>query len=323
MEKTITKVASAATLSLCMALPATGATFTDRFTSYYAFGDSLTDDGKLPLQSPISDGGRFSNGPTYAEIVEDQFIAAGRDTGNLALGGATGGPVNIRPINILSTFAGQIGVFQNAIASTLSLPGQGDPIDPGDNPLISVLFGGNDFFQGQNMTAAADFVAHGIRALAGTTGGMFNDFLVATLPNIGNTPAFAFTAPKFATQQTIEYNDRLRANILDLKDEGLNIHVFNSDKALLPVLDDIAAGGPLFGVLDALTPCTADISVDGPVCDNPDAFLFADAVHPNAVAQRVTGEAVAATLAAIPVPAGLPLMLVGLGALAFVRRRAA
>ena len=85
MKTTITALA----LAVGMAGAAHAKTFTDTFTGFYSFGDSLTDDGKFSQLFPPSEGGRFTNGLTWAELIEDQFIAAGRDTGNLALGGAT------------------------------------------------------------------------------------------------------------------------------------------------------------------------------------------------------------------------------------------
>lgn len=128
---------------------------TDIYTSYYAFGDSLTDDGKFGMLAPPSLGGRFSNGPTYTEHIADQFIAAGLDTGNLALGGATGGPVNLNPAGPLSTFGGQIATFTNTLANGVGLPTSADfsttkptAPAPGTNPLVSVLFGPMTSFSG-------------------------------------------------------------------------------------------------------------------------------------------------------------------------------
>jgi len=173
----------AAGLAATLALPAQASTLGDYYTSYYAFGDSLTDDGKFGILFPPSLGGRFSNGPTYAELVADRFEAAGRDT------------------------------------------------TPGDNPLVSVLFGGNDFFQGKDLIAAADSVADGIRAIAATAGQSFDDFIVATLPDVGLTPAFLGAGSAFATAGADTFNARLRSNITDLRAEGLRIIYFDSDAA--------------------------------------------------------------------------------------------
>lgn len=323
----------AASLVATLAAPVAAGTVSDRFSSYYAFGDSLTDDGKFGALFPPSLGGRFSDGETYAEVVEGAYIANGADTGNLALGGATAGDTNLRPLGPLGTFGGQIAAFGNSLINSVGLPTsadftmtQADAPTPGSNPLVSVLFGGNDFFQGFDMAAAADSVANGIRDIAklGTAIGVeFNDFLVASLPDIGATPAFAGPNSGFATGASDAFNTQLSRNIVALRAEGLNIHYFDSDAALAPLREDIANGGPIYGVIDALTPCTADLSAAGPACSDPTKLLFVDGVHPNSVAQQLTGDAVLARIAAVPLPASAALMLLGLAGLGAAKRRKA
>lgn len=89
--RSLARVACAAAM-LGIAAPASGGVFD--FTAYFAFGDSLTADGKGAPLAPPSFDGRFSNGLTYADRIAEDFAAAGLPTGNLALGGATAGPVN-------------------------------------------------------------------------------------------------------------------------------------------------------------------------------------------------------------------------------------
>jgi phospholipase/lecithinase/hemolysin len=306
-----------------LAMPVSARTLTDDFSSYYAFGDSLTDDGKLGVLGAPSLDGRFSNGPTYAEFIADIFTAAGKDTGNLAIGGATAGDVNPAAFSPLSTFSGQIAAFSGALSS-------GFGPNPGSNPLVSVLFGANDFFQGQDVIAAADAVATGIRTIGTIAGQTFNDFLVVSLPDIGGTPAFAGAGAPVATAATNAFNMQLARNIIDLRAEGFNIITLETAGVINDILDDIALGGPKFGVLNSTTPCTVSMSVPGPSCVDlgidPNTLLFNDAVHPNAVAQRLLGDAALTKLAAIPLPATHPLLLTvvaGFGIAANRRRRAA
>lgn len=327
-----------------LATTASAATIPEVFTSYYAFGDSLTDDGKLPDAAlhELSDDGRFSNGPTFAEYIAALFEDSGANTGNLAIGGATGNDMNFNPINILSTFAGQVEVFTNAVATGLPLPVRtstagpipGQVTAPGTNPLVSVLFGGNDLFQSieraversiatmQVVTVqdvledAADAVADNIRDIAALSGGdVFDDFLVLTLPG-GNGAEF--------------YNAQLADNLLDLQAEGLNIISLDTDSVFDEIIFDAAFnGGAEFGVTSIFPPCTASLNEPGnPSCldagIDPNTIALNDSVHPNAVVQELLGTRAIETVAAtIPLPAGLPLMLLGLGAMAGLRRRTA
>ena len=336
------RIMIAATLAATLSVPAQATTFTDVYTSYYAFGDSLTDDGKLPdaALNPVSDDGRFSNGPTWAEYIAAEFDGTGKNTANLAIGGATGGDENFFPINILSTFAGQIATFTASVITGAPLPVRTSetdvvelqPTNPGSNPLVSLLFGGNDLFQSaaralENATtgtgpttaqgvleAAADRVAEGIQEIAALDGGdVFDDFLLLTLPG-GNGAEF--------------YNNRLSQNIAGAQFNGLNIITLDVDVVFGEIIADaIFNNGGIFGITDVTGVCTASLNAQGPNCEDagidPNTIALVDTVHPNAVVHRVLGERAIAALAPVPLPAGLPLMLVGLGAVAFVRTRRA
>ncbi len=348
--------------ALTVSVPAFATPVTDPFTSFFSFGDSLTDDGKLGLLAPPSFEGRFSNGPTYAEIIAEDFEANGHDTGNLALGGATAGDTNLSPIPgaPLNTFSAQIGVFADA----LGLAGPGDtpnplitglapaptfdtaPPDTGSNPLLSAFFGANDLFQAFGIAgsgsidpvdapaflinsafAAADAVETGIRALNALDPGLFDDFLVVALPNLGVTPAFA--SNPLATPVTDAFNGRLALNILGLQNEGINVVGFDPNDVLDEIIADaLLNGGEAFGITDVTTPCRISFSdPTGPSCldfdIDPNTLLFGDSVHPNAVAQALLAQELSGLIeiAPVPLPASLPLMLSVLAGMGFVARR--
>lgn len=320
------------------------------FSSYIAFGDSLTDDGKFN-DTPFEPGlpsldGRFSNGPTYAEIIGSDFAPG--SSFNFALGGATARDVNENPLPPdLGTFSGQVATFTGLTESPLAA-------GIGDNPLISVLFGGNDVLQNvglpDGMTVpgnvlpgvgalAADAVEANIRAI-GAIDENFDDFLVINLPDVSQTPLFqnaafgAGAAAPFAALESVGFNNRLAENIDSLREDGFNIIEFD----LNAFSAQQQAAAQLFGI-DTETPCSFDLSNPGPegTCvfspgspDNTDLslannFFFIDGVHPNAQSQAGTAAAIQATVAAaaVPLPAGLPLLLAGLGVFGLFRLRRA
>ena len=342
-------------LSLALSSPALALSVTDPFTGFFSFGDSLTDDGKLGQLAPPSLEGRFSNGPTYAEIIADEFEANGHGTGNLALGGATAGDVNLSPIlgAPLNTFQDQINVFANALGTNTGLitgllPAPTfDPEPPttGSNPLLSVFFGANDLFQafavsaanqfdeiqtaafvGGAAFAAADAVEAGIRALNALNTTVFDDFVVVSLPDLGVTPAFLGNAG--ASAVTDAFNFRLTQNLLELNNDGINVIGFDPNGILDEIIEGVEAGEAPFGITDATTPCRASFSdPTGPSCldfgIDPNTLLFGDAVHPNAVAQALLAGELSGLIeiAPVPLPATLPLFLVALGGMGIVARR--
>ena len=315
------------------------------FSSYIAFGDSLTDDGKFNA-TPFQPGlpgldGRFSNGPTYAEIVADDFAYSL----NLAIGGATAA-VNERALPPqFGTFSGQVATFDSVVTF--------DPTASasiGDNPLVSVLFGANDILQNIGFpddfdiepgigATAADAVEANIRAI-NTVDSVFDDFVVFNLPDLSQTPLFlnaAFGAGALAPLAALEtagFNNQLSDNIDSLRNDGFNIIEFDLNALFQTQL----AAAELNGI-DVLTPCSFDLSNPGPenTCvfspgfpDNTDLslannFFFIDGIHPSALVQASAAEAfkstVAASVSTVPLPAGLPLLLAGLGAFGLLRSR--
>jgi len=320
------------------------------FSSYIAFGDSLTDDGKFegtPFEPGLpSLGGRFSNGPTYAEIIAQDFAAAGQFSANFAIGGATARAANE---NLLppefGTFGGQVATLSGVIED----PGARAAI--GDRPLFSVLFGGNDVLQNVGLpddgdiepgvgALAADAVEANIRAI-GALDEDFNDFLVLNLPDVSQTPLFqneAFGAEALAPLAALEsagYNNQLAMNIDALRLDGFNIIEFdlNAFSAAQATAFETFLG------VNIDDPCSLSLANPGPegTCvfspgspDNTDLtlannFLFIDGVHPNALSQAGTAAAIqsAVAAAAVPLPAGLPLLLSALGVFGFFRLRRA
>ena len=302
----------------------------DAFTSFWAFGDSLTDDGKLDgALIPPSFEGRFTNGLTWADIIAAGFAVSG----NYALGGATAGPENenVYPAAAapLATLAGQGAAFAATGAAFA-----------GSNPLVAVWAGSNDIFQnwdeaGFDPAAAADALADMVLGIA-ALGPEFDHFLIPMLPGATGSPAFPDGVSPLAPF-TAAFNLRLAERIAAMELSGLTVITPDIAAASAAIVADPAA----YGITNLTEPCTVtmfalvppncthigeDPDTGAPIFDLSlaDSYYFVDGVHPSAPvhaawAGAATG-AIMAEVYATPLPAGGALLLAGLGALALRRR---
>lgn len=310
----------------------------DTYTSFYVFGDSLSDDGNglAPASSPYF-GTRFTNGETWAEDIENLFT--GKDTEIYARGGATatGADSGSTDPARQGNLAGQIGAFQDELTS-------GDAM-PGDNPLISIWMGANDLFGlagtplsapisddpvvlGQFAAGVAGQVALTIQQLALDPMQSFDDFLVFNLPKLNLTPLYTLAAPQYAANAALvteKYNEALGANLSALElTLGINIMTLDIDS----IFEDIASPANPLGFLNVTSPCVFEALNFNCAPTDPafaSAFLFQDLVHPTRPAHAyVAQQAIAVIendLAAVPLPASAPLLLAGFGLLGWYGRR--
>mgnify|MGYP001798431739 CR=1 FL=1 len=251
----------------------------------------------------------------------------------------------------MSTFGGQIA----------ALTGSGLLNTFGDNPLVSVLFGGNDLFAALDdptfdAAALARGLGDGIRAIA-DLGEEYDSFVVSSVGDLTAAPSFGEASrlaalatgdPEViaaqqalaarAQQISLAYQTELELEIARLVDEGLDITFFDQAQIFADGLRD---GSLSFA--ESIFPCTPQMSapdlvnncavlgfdesgapiVDISVADN---FLWVDGVHPSQAVHQFLAAELRAVLgdrvpAPVPLPAGLPLLLLGIGALVLIRRR--
>ena len=319
--------ASLAAASLVLAaLPVAAASLTDRYSSFLVFGDSLSDPGNLyaatggavPPSPPYADG-RFSNGPVWAESLTAQFLAAGEVGANFAFGGARAQT----DADAVPDFAAQIDLL-DASGLTPAL---------GARPLAAVWFGANDLFDGiaggvvaatVSAVAAVVSVAQGIARLQSDYG--VEDFVVFNLPDLGRTPLFNLFQPAgqpLASAATGLFNLTLDGAAGAIP--GATI----TEIDISALFDSLFADPSAFGVSDVTLPCVfptqaaADAFGQPLVCDAATAEqrAFFDQVHPNDLLHRAIAAEVRGALAAVPVPATLPLLLTALAFAASAGRR--
>ncbi|MBP7000168.1 SGNH/GDSL hydrolase family protein [Amaricoccus sp.] len=293
------------------------------FTSFWAFGDSLTDDGNLlaatggAVPAPPYWEGRVSNGEVWAEHVARRFERNGLATENFAFAYAAAGdpppfsPVGTPPVQNLSD---QLARFDAVASGRL-----------GKRPVASLWFGANDLFFGGIPTgtaaavgaAAADHVADGALALKDRG---VRDVMIWNLPAIDQTPAFRIINPDGAQQAkegTDAFNARLDARIAGLRDEGVRVTKIDAHALFVALLDDPAA----FGVIDATTPCYVPGTAIYCGADNAPLLAFFDPVHPSSTIHAALAREALARVQPVPLPAAAGLMLAGIAALGFAGRR--
>ncbi|WP_300032634.1 SGNH/GDSL hydrolase family protein [uncultured Roseobacter sp.] len=312
------RIALATAFALGLSGGAQAASLAEAFSSFWVFGDSLSDDGNLPPAfqppAPYNDG-RFTDGLVWNEDIQQEFRDAFKPTENFALGGArTSGDNPSGPIPGLDE---QAAGFAGFAAATGVLAGTRD--------LASIWAGANNIFQAITAgadavsvaTAAANDVASSVRALAAAG---IEEFLVFNIPDLSNTPAYAGTAAEaLAGGSSLAFNRTLRDNLDGLASLGFSIRITDAFGAFNDIRADPAASG-LSNVTDA---CIGLLASGG--CD-PSQFLFWDDVHPTGTThQLIEAEARAALLGdplpPVPLPAGFPLLAAGLGVLGFAARR--
>lgn len=166
------------------------------------FGDSLSDNGnlysttlKVLPKSPPYYAGRFSNGPTWAEIVGNHFQDKfGIGSQNFAVGGTTA--VWHNPLSGYLPYVINQEINHYLIENVFS-----EDTESRSKNLYVIWAGGNDYLFGQpDVNGATDDVVQGvIGAIEKLRSWGATKFLVFNLPDLSKTP---YT-------KTVDYGDNL------------------------------------------------------------------------------------------------------------------
>jgi len=305
------------------------------FSSFYVFGDSLSDNGTavdligLDYPSPYSsipaeNINRVSNGPVAVEVLANQlglplnpslfgttFPAAGT---NYAVAGARAGRTN------LGDLVSQINAFN---ANHLG----GAPSDA----LYALFIGGNDvlsLWNEANDASAAQTISDATLGIATALTDMINSgaqsILVPNVFDIGLTPEAASNRT-LATQRTMEYNTALAATLAGVEaSNGINLFEYD----LFGFSQRLAADPATFGLSNIIDPCTSGLNVGlGGIttsflgsCNatNINEYAFIDSIHPTATVHNILGNEL---LAVVPLPAAVWLFSPGLLGLIGISKR--
>lgn len=308
----------AAAFFTCAGLAAQASTFSSPYSSFWALGDSLTDNGNLAffapdmIPSPPYFEGRVSSGPTFAEYLAADFEAQGKPNANLAFAGARA-VTNADDIpDLLAQVFAPIAFYPDGQAGLVTRAAQF-----GERPLVSLFFGSNDvlsaFSAGENpidaASAAAAEVLFVINQLAGFG---VSDFLVLGLPDFALVPRLN-TAPEpvraLASAAALTFDGAVASGL-----GGLPSHIAVTQIDVFSALRDIVGDPDAFGLSNVTDSCLGLTTV----CANPASFAFFDDIHPSGTVHLALANATREAFAPIPLPAagwGLLFALASLGAL--------
>jgi phospholipase/lecithinase/hemolysin len=288
------------------------------FSKIIVFGDGLSDQGRFgaltnhryPPSPPFADG-RWTNGPTWVEVLAQRLNLPLASADNWAQGGATTGYYNINePLRTAlglgpeAPIRGVLAQIEAALKATPRL----------DSQAIYVVWAGGHDFGSYLDYGQPDVVAHppaaNIRqALTRLAEAGAHYIIVGNMPDLGSTPEYYGTEKgTLATRLVNDYNAGLRQVAADLRQShGLVIFEFDA----VQVFTEVALNPQQFGlttITEAFLPLDY-IDFANPLAPakplpadrhrrNPDEFMTFWAVAAGRVVHATLGERAAAAIEA-------------------------
>ncbi len=277
-----------------------------KFSTLYVFGDSLSDPGNAfavtgavatgdePIPSAPYDvnGHRFTNGPTWVEILARQaLLLRGAlpalkypSAGNYAFGGARAGSDS--PALDLPE---QVGLFLS-----------NNDFRAPSGALYVIQFGGNDINAVLTANpplsplAAQGAIANAVGAIKANIGVLkahgARKFLVANAPNLGRVPVVrAAGAEAPAEQLSALFNGLLDLALAELAADGTEIYRVNLFD-FLEASSEYPQGLGFAGDPNPFTaPCLPVFVPELGVCTDADQRFYWDGIHPTRAAHRIAG----------------------------------
>jgi phospholipase/lecithinase/hemolysin len=218
-------------LLFVFALP-TNAVASDNIEQIVFFGDSLSDNGNLYAvnfgvlpESPPYYEGRFSNGPTWAELVAKHFSDTNKvGSENYAIGGET-----------VLYHEPSKGYWPFVLTESLVDYGLHNPFNDKSHTLYVFLIGANDYLWGSDdadkeTTDVTDALKTDIQTLIKTGG---EHFLILNLPDLSSVPAARMVGgAEILHTLTVLHNSKLAAIVADIqqdhKDVAIKLYDYNA-----------------------------------------------------------------------------------------------
>lgn len=301
MKRLCFLVATVLVSALTLSAPAMADESGHQFSALFVFGDSLSDPGNrfaesgqtahppfqpIPSEAYGVGGHHFSNGQTWVEVLakEMDLINSAKPAmrnanfGNYAYGGARArNNSDGKP-----DFSDQVDMF-------LAANGPAIPSDA----LYVIQFGGNDLrdalnaaLMGQNpvpiLTEALTSLANNIGRLAGHGA---RHFMIANAPNLGAVPAIPAPFKSAVTELSYFFNLQLEGVLVGLEPFGLTFYTVN----FFEFTTGVTMFPEAFG-FTSIEPCLKFGVTENAFCDNSNAHVFWDGIHPTKAAHRILGQ---------------------------------
>jgi phospholipase/lecithinase/hemolysin len=228
------------------------------FTPYsklVVLGDGLSDQGlwgrltqnRYPPSPPFY-GGRWTDGPTWVEVMAARLALPLEPADNLAQGGATTGAYNINEPLRAALGLGPDAPIRGVLAQVDALLARAPRLDP--SALYVVWAGGHDFGSyldyGQPDVVTYPPAANIRLALERLADAGSQHFIIGNMPDLGSTPAYYGTEKgALATRLIADYNRGLAEATAHLRRQrGLKIFEFDA----VSVFVEIAMNPQQFGI---------------------------------------------------------------------------
>jgi thermolabile hemolysin len=236
------------------------------FTALYAFGDSISDTGRIPAEPATSYfNGRYSNGPLWVEYLSTNLGLAYNPSNNFAVSGST-------TSDLLSQIAG--------LPASPNLP----------SGLFTIESAGNDFLHnaglGTNDPAWSAIVSNAMVNLTNALDTLYADgareIFMLKLFNVGQAPYFiAYTAGYaiYVDSKVAAFNTQLASAVSNVMQSapGLRIYLADNNHMSSNIISAPLSYGFTVSTIGALEdPNLTDKSFIGPGAN----YVFWDSIHP-------------------------------------------
>lgn len=287
------------------------------FTQVIAFGDSLSDTGRLlalsggQLPQPSAYWqGRFSNGAAAVEHLADRL---GLGLTSFAVGGATSGLLN----NQVPLGSGlEVTGMRTQVSQYLS-----GPVDGG--ALYFLWAGANDFLNpaGDPNAVAQAAIGNLTQSVVELYSAGAREFMLPLMADLGLTPR-ALALGSGTSQQLSLLSQGFNAGLsqayaqLETLLPGARLRVFDTAAAQ----HELLANAAQLGFSETAKGCFSGfVGIPGDLCANPDEHLFWDDIHPSARLHELLAAGMQAQF--IPLPGSIALAVLALGLLGAAQRR--